>query len=114
MIRIGEQHLRATLEQILATLRPHRGVRADGHERGREYFVVTRTEPTGARPRARRRGFEGKIQPLHGGGGYSLAVQKGRSAPGDPKGEAQFFASPASLGEMVRGTRISRAASASR
>src|SRR5450432_2293907 len=95
MISIGEQHLGATLEQILATLRPHRGVGADGHERGREYFVVTRTEPTGARPRARRSGFESEIQPLHAGGGYRLALRKGRFAPRDPKLEEQFFSSPA-------------------
>jgi hypothetical protein len=91
--------LGAALEQILATLRPHRGVRADWHEGGREYFVVTGTEPTGARPRAPRRGFEGEIQPLHAGRGYRLALRKGRFAPRDPKLEAQFFASPADLRE---------------
>src|ERR1700730_11804429 len=91
MISIGKQYLDAALEQILATLRPYRGVRADGHKGGREYFVVTRTEPTGARPRARRRGFEGEIQPLHVGGGYRLALRKGRFAARDPKPEAQFF-----------------------
>src|ERR1700730_4631766 len=96
MISIGKQYLDAALEQILATLRPYRGVRADRHRGGREYFVVTRTEPTGARPRARRRGFEGEIQPLHVGGGYRLALRKGRFAARDPKPEAQFF-SPAQL-----------------
>src|SRR5882757_836283 len=88
MISIGEQHLDAALEQVLTTLRPHRGVRADRHEGGCEYFVVARTEPSGARPRARRRGFEGKIQPLHAGGGYRLPLQKGRFAPRDTLADA--------------------------
>src|ERR1700730_5116914 len=77
MISIGKQYLDAALEQILATLRPYRGVRADGHKGGREYFVVTRTESSGARPRARCRGFEGEIQSLHAGAGYRLVLRKG-------------------------------------
>src|ERR1700730_19448766 len=85
MISIGKQYLDAALEQILATLRPYRGVRADGHKGGREYFVVTRTESSGARPRARCRGFEGEIQPLHVGAGYRLALRKGRFAARDAK-----------------------------
>src|ERR1700722_10990791 len=96
MISIGKQYLDAALEQILATLRPYRGVRADGHKGGRKYLVVTRTESSGARPRARCRGFEGEIQPLHAGAGYRLALRKGRFAARDPKLEAQFF-SPAQL-----------------
>src|SRR5258705_4627669 len=106
MISIGKQYLDTALEQILATLRPYRGVRADGHKGGREHFVVTRTESSGARPRARCRGFEGEIQPLHAGAGYRLALRKGRFAARLETGGAILLASPTA--RVVRSARACR------
>ena len=40
MIGVGEQHLRAALEQIFTPLRPDRGMRAHRHERGRQHLVM--------------------------------------------------------------------------
>src|SRR5712672_3766531 len=105
MISIGKQYLDAALEQILATLRPDRGVRADGHKGGREYFVVRRTESSGSRPRVRCRGFEGEIQPLHAAAGYRLALRKGRFAARDPNLKAQSSRRPNCGGSPQRRQR---------
>jgi hypothetical protein len=65
VVGVREEHLRATLEHVLATLRSHRGVGTHRHERRRQHLVVRGPEPPGACARARDRGLEGERQATH-------------------------------------------------
>jgi hypothetical protein len=66
VIGVGQQHLRAALQEVIATLATHRGMRAHRHERGRQDFVVRSTKPGCAGAGSGRSGFKLEMQAGHG------------------------------------------------
>ena len=65
VVGVGEQHLRAALEQILATLTTHRGMGTDRHEGRRQHFVVRGAKSTRAGARPGSGGFKFEMQAGH-------------------------------------------------